>query len=147
MIPLRHVFVHLMEIGRVARSIIGRHTHADEEYLRPRCTRRVDHLFQIGARLGNRQAAQSIVCTELEDDERRFVQLQGAGQSLHSTAGSFATHAGIDDRGYVPLFLQPFLQQRHPALAGAQAVTRTKTVPKHQYGRGLRGRALDRNEP
>lgn len=52
------------------------------------------------------------------------MQLQSSRQALQAAAGRLPAHAGVDDRGYVPLRLQPFLQQRHPAFPGMQTVTR-----------------------
>ena len=48
----------------------------------PACAHDSDHLFQIGASLGYWQAAQAVIGTELENDERGIMQLQRTGQSL-----------------------------------------------------------------
>jgi len=47
--------------------------HADEQNVRAGCTHYSDHFFQIGASLGYWKAAQAIIGTELENDERWIV--------------------------------------------------------------------------
>ena len=67
-VTLRDIREHLTEIGRVARSVVGRQAHADEQDLRARVLRHPDHFFQVAARFRDWQAAQAIVRAELQYD-------------------------------------------------------------------------------
>jgi hypothetical protein len=121
---VRNVAEHSIEVGRVARSVIGRQAHADEQCLSPGRMNRTDHLFQIGANSCNWEPSQAVICPQLKNNNSWLVQLQSSRQSLRSTPGRLAADAGVDDLGYVTLCLQPLLQERHPAFVGTQTVAR-----------------------
>jgi len=72
-----------------------------------------------------RQAAQSVIGTQLQQHERRMVQGQQMGQSFQAATAGLATDAGVDDLVLVPLVVEPPLQQRDPAFFGLESVRRT----------------------
>src|ERR1700722_18085500 len=102
---LCYIREHLAEVRRIARAVVGRQAHADEQDLRACALCHGDHLFQVGARFSDWQATQAIIRAELEYDDCWLMQLERARQSLQPSAGGFATHTGIDYGGYVTLEL------------------------------------------
>src|SRR5580765_8875488 len=103
MILLRQRGEHAGEFLRVARSVVRRHADAHEQQLCAGLLRQANHLAEVVARGGERQAAQAVVTPELEHNNARAVQLQGPWQALQAAARGFAADAGVDD--LVPVLL------------------------------------------
>jgi len=62
-----------------------------------------DHGLEIGARLAQRQAAQSVVAAEFEYHDLRVMALERRRQARASAGGGVAADAGVHDRVRVAL--------------------------------------------
>ncbi len=93
-----------------------------------------------------RQAAQTVVAAELQDDDRRLVQLQRARQASPCAAGRVAADAGIHHAVSVTLRGEPLLQQRHPGCIDGDAIASAQAVADDQDDR-LCGAARMSREP
>ena len=130
----------LREFGGVG-AVIGRQVHADEQRARPGRLGGIEHGGEVVAHLGERQAAQTVVGAEGDDDDGRLVALQGFRQAGTAAGGGLAGNRDIGDAIIEALFAQALFQQRRPGLFGTDAVTGGERVAHNQDGsRGERRR-------
>ena len=81
------------------------------------------------ARICAMGSAQAIIAAQFQDHNARAVHSRARGSRRETARRGFAADAGIDDLVTVTLFLEPRLEQFHPALfyarepvAGADAI-------------------------
>ncbi len=85
-----------LEGADVIGSVIGRQRDAGHQHRNVRMHQRAHDLVEIGAGLRRRQAAQTIVAAELDDDDGRM-QAKNKGQSGNGVFGGGAARASVDD--------------------------------------------------
>ena len=109
------------EFGRVARAVVGRHAHADEQHARAGALARAAPFSAdcpcavLSGRPRRPSFAPSSRITML-----RLMHLQGARQALQAAAGGLAADAGVDDLVSVPLCPQPLRAAAQPNPAPAE---------------------------
>ena len=92
----REVAKDLIERADVVGSVIGRQRDSGQEDLYVRTLERGENLIEIGARLVDRQAAQSVVAAKL-DNHDGGVKAQYIGEACERILGSGAACALVDD--------------------------------------------------
>ena len=126
----------LLEYGRkpagVTLSIIGRHAHAHQYHFPIVAGGQGHESFQVCARRLERQSAQSVVGSQLEDDDGRSVGGQHVLETSKTARGGLAADAGINDLESVPFVLHAVRQQTYPAFIDRDAITGAEAVPVHQ---------------
>ena len=94
----------------------------------------LDHLREIVAQRRDGLAAQPVVAAELDDDERRIVQLEQARQARESAGRRIARDAGIHYLISVTFRLQAILEHRDPGLLGGYPIAAAQGVAHHDDG-------------
>src|SRR6185312_7233017 len=124
LVTLRRIGVERRETRRVRAAVVRRQLHADEQHLRARLLRGLDHRIEVGARRREIAAAQSIVAAELDDDDRGLMRREERRQARAAAGGGVAADARVDDVVRVAALAKPRFEQRRPALSCGQAVAR-----------------------
>ena len=132
---------NLLERLGVLGAPVGRKLHADQEHLGAGLLCLLDHRAEIALHLIDRQAAQTVVCAELENHDRRFDLDENFRHARESTSGGFSRDAGIDDAIIHALPFKPLLEQRDPATLLRDSIGRGKAVSVNQYARRREGGA------
>jgi hypothetical protein len=73
---LRDVREEIGEALRVRRAVVGRHPRPDDQHLRVRGLRGLDHRVEVRTRRVEIAAAQRVVAPELDDHDRRAMLAQ-----------------------------------------------------------------------
>ena len=98
-----------------------------------------DDLVQIIAHRRGREAAQAIIAAELKNDKSGREHVDSLSNSGCAALSGVTANAGVNHSMFVPLFLQPGLQQSGPGLVNVNTKTGTEAVTKDQdsrrYGR------------
>ena len=84
-----------------------------------------------------RDAAQAVVAAELENNQRRGERVESLRDSRRAALGRLAGDTGVNHAMFVPLALQPCLQQSDPGLVNFHTVTCTKAIAVNEHGRGI----------
>ena len=92
----------------------------------------VDHRQQVFAQGGDRQATQTVVTAQGDDDDLRGLSGECAGQSGATTAQGFPRDAGVDDLIIELFLLQTFFQQRGPGAFLGNAVACRKRIAQDE---------------
>jgi len=79
-------------------------------------------------------APQAVVAAELDDNERRIMQLEQARQARESTGRCVARNAGIHYLITVTFRLQPILEHRDPGLPCGYSIAAAQGVAHHDDG-------------
>ena len=123
-IALRHVRKRILERLRVIGPVVRRHAHADDQHACAGFLGALDHRAEVRLQLRDRQAAQAVVAAKLENHHRRMMLRQQLADARAPAGSGVAGDARIDDVIIEPFPLQPFCEQRHPALRAREAVRR-----------------------
>ena len=118
----------------VALSIVGRNADSEQHHRRAASLRGVDDHSQIVLHDVRREAPQTVVAAEFQDQEFRAEVLDGRGDAGFATFRRFATNTGVNYPMFVTLVLQPGLQQRGPRLVNIQSIPGGKTVAENKNG-------------
>ncbi len=116
MVPGSEIQKDLIEGADVVGSVIGWQRDAGEKNLYMRFFERGEHLIEIGARLGDRQAAQSIVATEL-DNYDGGVKAQYFGERCERILGGGTAGAPVNDVVSIATRVEQLLKEVRISLA------------------------------
>ena len=101
--------------------------------------------LEVSARGIERQSAQTVVGTKLNDDDTWRMRGQRVRQARQTAGSCLAADAGIHDLESVPFTLHAVRQQTYPALIDRNAVTGAEAVAVYQDQRLLARRARGRH--
>jgi len=141
--------IDVFECAGIAWAVIRRNTDTQEHDGRATFPGGFDDCLQIAFHYARGEAAQAVVATEFENDEVRFEVTEGRADPGFATFGRFTADAGVNDSIFVPLGLQPGLQQSGPGLVHLYAIAGAQTVAENQHSwraRGLYGGANKEQE-
>src|SRR5688572_20293299 len=119
---------HVAELLAVTRAVVRWYEHADQQHAGLRVARQFDDAREILATGIERQPAQPVVATELDDHDGGLVGLERAWQPGESALRGFAAHAGVDHAVSVPFGGEPLREQVYPALLNLDAIPGAQTV-------------------
>ncbi len=102
--------VHVAELPGVARSVVGRQLHADQQHFRVRFFYPGNDPVEIFSALADGRTAQAVVGAQFEYDHCRPVLLQCLADTPQSAGSRFATDACIDYFELRTVFFQFMLQ-------------------------------------
>lgn len=137
-VALRDLGERGFERRRVLGTVVGRHSHADQQHPRPGAAREIDHRTEVLLHLRHGEAAQAVVRAQLEDHDRRFVLGERLGEARQSSARRLAGDARVDEAVFGPLARQARFEQRHPAAVLRHSVGRRQAVAEDKQGLGER---------
>lgn len=115
-------------------AVIGRQAHADQQDAGLAFAGGSNHGFQVGTHFGQRQAAQTIVGAEGNDDNPRAMSLQCGGQAGEATGSGFAGNAEVGNVIIQTLIAQALLQQGRPGGVGADAISGRERIANNEQG-------------
>ena len=116
------------------RPVIGRQAHAGEQDLGAGSLGGVDHGRQIVAHLADRQAAQTVVGAERDDDDGRLVLAQGGSEPGASAGRGFAGDRQVGNVIIKMFVAQALGEQGWPGLLRANAVAGRQRIAEDQNG-------------
>ena len=135
LVRARYFFKQAGKAVGIVGAVIGWHLHAHQQHAGTGFFGRQRHLMQVVFTHGQRQAAQSVVAAQLDDDVAWPVLRQQRAQARAAAGGGVAADAGVD-HPCVQAFRTEFLfQQGNPAGAPAQAILGTQRVTQNQNDR------------
>jgi len=117
----------LIELLNVILAVVGRQRDAGEQRFHVSGFESGEHLVEIAARLGERQAAQAVVAAEFDNDNSGMQRQDGA-QVGDGVFGGCAAGSLIDDFVMKASRVEVALQGVGEGLAGLEAVAGGNTV-------------------
>ena len=142
----RQVAVNFLEGLGIPCAVVGRDADAEQDNRSAAGLACFDDGSEISARALGGEAAESVVAAELENDDSGLEALNSTVYAAGATLGCLPANAGVDDPMFVPLSLQPRLQQSGPGLVNVYAEAGAQAVAKHQNGGRFRAAGRDRNQ-
>lgn len=115
------ITIDLRELSDVVSSIIRGKRDARQQYFDMSLLEPTEHRIETAPHLGNRLAAQSVVSTELYDDNR-WVELENRRQCNGGVLAGGTARATIDDGVRVTKLIEPLLQCDRIRLVCGQTV-------------------------
>ena len=97
-----------LEGVNVGGAVIGRQRDAGHQDLNVRMHQRGDDLVEIGARLGDGKATETVVAAELDDRDGRM-QVENEGQAGDRVLGCSSACAFVDDLVMVAAIIENLL--------------------------------------
>jgi len=104
---------NLLKCFRILPAVVRRQFHAQNQDLCASSVSTAYDLAQIGLHLRWLQSPESIIGTQLDDDDCRLHLLEQLVDPAESASGRFARDAGVNHP--VAPFRQPVLQQSNPS--------------------------------
>lgn len=124
--------VHVLEPGGVHRTIIRRDPHFEQQGINPVFMQHRNHSPQIAFRLRDRDPAQAIVGTELNDNELRPVPFEQATEARDPALRRLAADTRVLYPVRITVLGKTLLQERGPTAIEPNAVTRAETVTDNE---------------
>jgi len=128
----------LIELPDVLLAVIGRQRDAGEQRFHMSGFESGEHLVEIAARLGERQAAQAVVAAEFDNDDSGM-QRQNGAQIGDGVFGGCAAGALIDDFVVKAVSVKVALQGVGEGLAGLEAISGGDAVSVADQERSVGG--------
>jgi len=125
--------VNIFEGAGVTRPVIGRNTDTEHDNGGAARPGGFDDGLQVGLHSIRGESAQTVVAAEFQDDQLGTEVLESAADPGGTTLRGLTTNTGVNDAMFVPLGLQPGLQQSRPRLVNIYSVAGAQTVTENQH--------------
>ena len=129
-----HLCEKPLETARIHRAIVGRNAHSGDDDFGTGRAAGSDDADKVAPDLFERIAAQPIVASQRDDDDRRLMLSECRRYAIEPAECGFAADAGVDYLIVELVQLDALFQQCDPAFTLLQAVAGGNAVAENQYG-------------
>lgn len=118
----------LLECRAVAPTVVCWNLNSEHHDGRAGCFAFQDDVLKVVLHSIGRNAPKAVVTAELKNDKGRLERLQSLINAGGPTLGCFTANAGVNHTMFVPLLLEPQLQQCGPGLVNVYTVSGTQAI-------------------
>lgn len=120
--------VHVLELCGIDRSVVRRDPHFEQQRINPVISHHRKHPSQVALGLRDRDAAQTVVCAEFDDNKLWPVTFEQGAEAGESALCRLAADTRVLDPMRITVFGETLLQERGPTAIEPDTVTRAEAV-------------------